>query len=305
MIKMMNEIMIDGKQEFMGVDVPNVLGGFGDGKKAISDKIISEIHGVETFRIKEIINRNIDRFKNGVDFIDLIVIAENEDNPEMLKSLGYTNMQISKSKNLYLLSERGYAKIIKIMDSDLAWEIHDKLISEYFDMREKLTISDEHMALINIVQSESDAEMAIALRDYKNVVQAPLQETIAIQQPKVDLYEDFMSKDNLYSIADVSRVLGIKGLGRTNFHKYLRENEILMTDLYKGKGGMNHFTAYANHVNTHQHFKHRRRQMGKTGLEQNVAHFTPSGVEYIYKKLIRDGYTTERTIEEVMSDLEQ
>lgn len=32
-------------------------------------------------------------------------------------------MQIAKSKNIYLLSERGYAKLIKIMDTDLAWEM--------------------------------------------------------------------------------------------------------------------------------------------------------------------------------------
>lgn len=295
-------IEVTGEKKFMGVTIPDILGGLGDGKKSITDRSIGKIHNVQARHVRELINKNKNRFKEGVDVIDLqrVDLADT-----LLESLGYAKQSVTQAKNIYLLSERGYAKIIKIMDSDLAWEIHDKLISEYFDMREQLTISDEHMALINIVQSESDAEMAIALRDYKNVVQAPLQETIAIQQPKVSLYEDFMSKDNLYSIADVSRVLGIKGLGRTNFHKYLRDKKILMTDLYKGKGGMNHFTAYANHVNTFQHFKHRRRKMGQTGLEQNVAHFTPSGVEYIYKKLIRDGYTTERTIEEVMSDLEQ
>lgn len=48
--------------------------------KVISDKAISEIHGIEPFRVKEIANRNIDRFKNGIDFIDLIVLAENDDN---------------------------------------------------------------------------------------------------------------------------------------------------------------------------------------------------------------------------------
>lgn len=41
-------------------------------------------------------------------------------------------MQISKSVHIFLLSERGYAKLIKIMDTDLAWVIHGRLIDEYF-----------------------------------------------------------------------------------------------------------------------------------------------------------------------------
>lgn len=32
-------------------------------------------------------------------------------------------MQIAKSKNIYLLSERGCVKLVKIMDTDLAWEM--------------------------------------------------------------------------------------------------------------------------------------------------------------------------------------
>ena len=41
----MNEIKVTGKQEFMGLDIPVVLGGFGEGKKCISDKTIAEKHG--------------------------------------------------------------------------------------------------------------------------------------------------------------------------------------------------------------------------------------------------------------------
>ena len=43
---------------------------------------------------------------------------------------------ITQAKSIYLLSERGYSKVIKIMDTDKAWEVHDHLIDEYFSMRE-------------------------------------------------------------------------------------------------------------------------------------------------------------------------
>ena len=32
-------------------------------------------------------------------------------------------MQIAKSKNIYLLSEQGCVKLVKITDTDLSWEM--------------------------------------------------------------------------------------------------------------------------------------------------------------------------------------
>ena len=65
------------------------------------------------------------RFKIDIDFIDLKVMAESHNNLELLQPLGYSKMQISKAEHIYLLSERGYAKLIKIMDTDLAWDFYN------------------------------------------------------------------------------------------------------------------------------------------------------------------------------------
>lgn len=147
----MNELTVNGKQNFMGKEIPVVLGGFGEGKKCICDKTIAEIHNQPVPEIRRRINDNISRFRENVDFIDLKVIVQNDNNNVMgeshdnfLSDLGYTQMQISKAEHIYLLSERGYAKLIKIMDTDLAWEIHDRLIDEYFAMRE-IVNSDEQI----------------------------------------------------------------------------------------------------------------------------------------------------------------
>lgn len=137
----MNELKVTGKQDFMGKEIPVVLGGFGVGKKCISDKTIAEIHGMEIKHVRELINRNIARFKPGIDCLDLKVVVQNDDN--LLDTLGYTKMQISKAEHIYILSERGYAKLIKIMDTDLAWEIHDNLMDEYFAMRDEKVIISE------------------------------------------------------------------------------------------------------------------------------------------------------------------
>lgn len=103
-------------------------GGFGENQKVVTDKMVAEIHKVEAFRIRELINNNIKRFKTDIDIIDLKATIVDNEGLTLLKQLGYTSQQIKVAKNIYLLSERGYAKLIKIMDTDLAWEIHDKLM---------------------------------------------------------------------------------------------------------------------------------------------------------------------------------
>ena len=133
----MNEIIISGTQKFMGKDIPVVAGGFGFNKKCISDKTIAEIHGMETKNVRARITDNIKRFKENVDYIDMKQGAYEASALEILIQLGYTKTAITQAEHIYLLSERGYAKLIKIMDTDLAWEIHDKLIDEYFEMRQK------------------------------------------------------------------------------------------------------------------------------------------------------------------------
>lgn len=148
----MNELNVTGNQEFMGRKIPVVSGGFGQKAKCVSDKTIAEIHGMEIKHVRELVSRNIKRFTDSIDFIDLKVVVQNDD--KLFESLGYSKMQISKANHIYILSERGYAKLIKIMDTDLAWEIHDKLIDEYFTLREEKRdmkqLSPQLQFLINV-----------------------------------------------------------------------------------------------------------------------------------------------------------
>lgn len=99
------------------------------------------------------INKHIRRLKNDVDYVDLQRI----DQPDTLVNLlGYAKQSITQARNIYLLSERGYAKLIKIMDTDLAWEIHDKLIDEYFTMKEVLRALTKEQELVLALYERSN-----------------------------------------------------------------------------------------------------------------------------------------------------
>ena len=90
-------IDVKGTQEFMGKEIPVVEGGFGEGKRCLTDKTIAEIHNQPIPEIRRRINDNVKRFKTDIDIIDLKVMAESHNNLELLQPLGYSKMQISKA----------------------------------------------------------------------------------------------------------------------------------------------------------------------------------------------------------------
>lgn len=115
-----------GEYEFTGVE-----GGFGEGKRALLIKDIADIHDTDVRIINQTINRNRKRFKDGIDIIDLKQVTDSD----VFLEYGFTRAQWGNAKNIYILSERGYAKLLKILEDDTAWDIYDELVDGYFNMR--------------------------------------------------------------------------------------------------------------------------------------------------------------------------
>ena len=128
----MNNLVIRGTQEFLGMNIPVVEGGFGEGQKCMLAKTIAEVHCEEPRRINEIIKRNIDEFEVGVDIIDLKQIADCD---VFLQDSLFTKAQWGNAKNIYLLSEQGYMLLVGFMQTDKAKEIRKQLRRDYFSMR--------------------------------------------------------------------------------------------------------------------------------------------------------------------------
>lgn len=138
----MNELKVLGKEKVGSFEFTGIEGGFGEDKKAMLVKDIAAIHGRPVKAINQAIERQINRFKNGIDILDLKV----ENFAVTLSDLGFNQGQINASKHIYLLSERGYAKLLKILEDDKAWEIYDELVDNYFNMRQ--TIKTDNKVLV-------------------------------------------------------------------------------------------------------------------------------------------------------------
>ncbi len=98
-------------------------------------KEIANIHGKEFKHINEAINKNRKRFKDDIDIVDL---KRTEFEVDLVDHGIYTQNAINRSSNIYMLSERGYSKLLKILEDDFAWEQYDKLVDGYFNMRSEI-----------------------------------------------------------------------------------------------------------------------------------------------------------------------
>lgn len=138
----MNSLKILGQEKVGDFKFTGIEGGFGEGKKSMLVKDIAEIHNQPVKEINRRINNNRNRFKDGIDIIDFL------SGSEPLRKIAQKNNWIgsNRTQNVYLLSERGYSKLLKILEDDTAWEIYDQLVDNYFAMRQ--SIESENKALL-------------------------------------------------------------------------------------------------------------------------------------------------------------
>ena len=131
---MLNELKINGMTEVNGMKFNDIEGGFGKNKKSILAKDIASIHNRKLFKVNELINSNRTRFEDNIDIIDFLNTSD------VYRKLAEENGLIgsNRTKNVYLLSERGYSKLLKIMQDELAWQKYNELVDNYFNMRKTI-----------------------------------------------------------------------------------------------------------------------------------------------------------------------
>ncbi|YAR63091.1 ORF6C domain-containing protein [Bacillus cytotoxicus] len=144
-------------------------------KKAMLVKEIAEIHEKEVKHINLRINENRSRFKDGIDIVDL---------KGTIFEVGLTDhnilskMMVSKSNNIYLLSERGYAKLLKILEDDTAWELYDQFVDGYFNMREQQprVLNEKESLLANMQATILLNEEVSTMKEDMNSVKAEVKD---------------------------------------------------------------------------------------------------------------------------------
>ncbi|MDQ0151177.1 ORF6C domain-containing protein [Eubacterium multiforme] len=206
-------LKVNGVKNIDGMQFHDIEGGFGEGKKAMLVKEIADIHNKEFKHINEAINKNKERFKNNIDIVDLKSVDLID--RDLLKELGFSNSSIANAKNIYLLSERGYAKLLKILEDDVAWEQYDKLVDGYFNMRSEVKKPTSAVDLLEL--------QVKALKEVKNKVEKVDQKFDELPLFKVDA-------KSLSKLVN-SKMTALLGGKKSTAYKTL--NKKAFSDLYK------------------------------------------------------------------------
>lgn len=196
---MNNLIKINGLVNIEGMQFHNIEGGFGKGKKAMLAKEIAEIHGRELKFINQNINRNIKRFTEGLDIVDL----KGTQFEVTLSNHGiYTQNSINASNNIYLLSERGYSKLLKILEDDVAWEQYEKLVDGYFNMRG---------------QALNTSELSPELQMFKQIFDTVAKQQLENKQIKAEIKETKAEVEEAKE--EIQGIRDIVAINSTNWRK--------------------------------------------------------------------------------------
>ena len=219
----------------------------------------------------------------------------------------------NREKPCYEITRKGCDMVANKMTGEKGILFTAMYVTRFEEMEKEIALQQFKLpttfkeALLMLVEAEEEKERLIADNNKK-------QELLVAQAPKIDLYNDFMSKDNVYSINEIAKCLAVKNLGRNKLYKWLRWNKILIGETYE---------AYQKYVNA-GYIVHRiipyeipkyemvedklTRKKTKKLLEvkkqnETKAYFTPKGVEWLYNKLTKSGEIIPKTLKEVMEEL--
>lgn len=226
-----NELRVNGTQNFMGIDIPVVEGGFGENCRVVTAKAVSDIHNTRLSDINASINRLIEkkRIKEGIDYINLL--SETVSLRDFARELGMFSS--NRTKDAFILSERGYSKLIKAMDDDESWDIMDSFIDEYFKMREVIKSSEQLKAqlLLSIYDGGQNAVLASKQLTELEVKEAttPLIQQIEEDKPLVDFANQVSDTTSLIDMNQMAKLLKDENIpiGRNRLFEILRQKEIL------------------------------------------------------------------------------
>ncbi|EHF0603467.1 ORF6N domain-containing protein [Shigella flexneri] len=102
----------------------------------ITTELLAQLYGTEPVRIRQNHHENKVRFVEGKHFFKVV----GNDLKELRVALNYSQNPVSpKARSLILWTERGAARHAKMLETDQAWDVFEKLEDCYFSQRDPST----------------------------------------------------------------------------------------------------------------------------------------------------------------------
>lgn len=132
------------------------------GQRVVTTEQLAAGYGTDEVNIRNNLSRNLERFEEGKHYF-LLTGSE----LRAFKNLVTMSYLVNKhTSQLILWTERGAARMSKVVDTDQAWGYHEDLVEFYFTQRDsiptpsnQIAISRKELALM-VIEAEERAEAA-------------------------------------------------------------------------------------------------------------------------------------------------
>lgn len=272
-------------------NIPVIEGGFNEGQRVLFDITLAEKVGKPVGDLRsQNITSNLDKWEEGVDYIDLMKCSNFNDFIPLLMDLGYSMNSFIKSNNIYIFSERGVAKVMSTLKNSnpAKWEFLNNFVNEYFQMREQIKnqvpqIDIRTQAIIDIVNASASGDavqLGIAIGNFEKNITAPLLETIEEQKPKVAKYEEYVDSDGYIAPRQAAQILKLPHPTAQAFNKLLKEHGI------QYKSGKNWVLYEDFSWMLKEGYCKQVPYIDSTGTTHYNLRWTPKGIDYISTNIL-------------------
>ena len=155
------------------------------------------------------------------------------DEDEKLMHILYASGQ---NREMWFLTEYGLYEVLMQSRKPIAKQFKKQVKAILKGLRKgemHLSISEEEMAIVNIVNAEDGIQMANAIRSYKKLITQPLTDMIEEQKPKVDFADTVSNTEKLVDMKQYAKLISKEDgidLGRNELLKLLRDSKYLMVN---------------------------------------------------------------------------
>ncbi|EPD0608228.1 phage antirepressor KilAC domain-containing protein [Escherichia coli] len=186
------------------------------GVRVVTTETLARGYGVDEANIRNNLSRNLDRFEEGKHYFLLTGLKLRE-----FKNRVTGSYSVGKNaRSLTLWTERGAARMSKIVDTNEAWAFFEKLEDSYFRQKEQQPVA--------IPQTlPEDLRLAAELAEQKQLLEQKahqLNQQLVAAAPKVD-FADRVSGAKGILIGNFAKVVGLK---QNALFAWLRGNGILI-----------------------------------------------------------------------------
>ncbi|ENE0778645.1 ORF6N domain-containing protein [Providencia stuartii] len=155
---MTNQISVESLSVVTFKDIP-----------VVTSELLAKLYGTETIRIQQNHSRNDTRFIEGKHYFKLT----GSELKEFKNRLSFSEFVGKRAKSVILWTERGAARHAKMLETDQAWEVFEKLEDHYFNSKQEPVKENtliEHKADPIMVTIPTDGRWLVVYKNGKHQV---------------------------------------------------------------------------------------------------------------------------------------